>query len=340
MRLARLGELSLIEWVRGRVSYKDKKNLIAGIGDDAAAFRPPRGKIILLTADTMAEGVHFSLDWTAPYQLGWKLVSINVSDIYAMGGGPLWAAFELTAPKDTEEKFIKRLFEGILDALRLYGASLVGGNVSDTKGGLVLSMSVVGQVMGRKGRPVMRKGAKTGEGVYVTGPLGDSACGLKLLKMINRPVEIEKNKKINRPLEWEIMRPLLQRHLMPVLKRPPRNAGASISAMIDISDGLFLDLTRLCKESGVGVKIYEYKIPISREMKKAAEDLGLDPLALAGGGGEDYELLYTAPKATAPRGGILIGEVIKKGRYLAGKNGKTREMRPTGYTHFGSEGKT
>jgi len=337
MRLAELGELSLVERIRRRASSR-KKNIIVNIGDDAAAFRPAPGRIMLLTADTMAEDVHFSLRWATPYQLGWKLVSINVSDIYAMGGEPLYAAFELTANKNTEEKFIDRLFDGILDALKAYGGALVGGNVSGTKNGLVLSMSLVGQVMGQTDRPVMRKGAKPGHGVYVTGPLGDSACGLKLLRMIKRPVEIEKGKKINRPLKWEIMGPLLERHLMPRVKQPPRDASAIISAMIDISDGLFLDLARLCKESGVGVKIYEDKIPLSRELKKAAEALGLDPLALAAGGGEDYELLFTAPKDRA-RGGILIGECTRKGRYLVGKDG-TREMESTGYKHFGSERKT
>jgi thiamine-monophosphate kinase len=334
MRLAHVGELSLVQWIRKEVPRKNK-NLIIGIGDDAAAFRPPPGRVLLFTADTMAEGVHFRLDWTTPYQLGWKIVSINVSDIYAMGGVPLYAAFELTAPKKMEDKFIKRLFAGILDALGLYGAVLSGGNVSESRSGLVLSMSVIGACS----KPVARKGARPGHGVYVTGPLGESACGLRLLKLIKKPIEIEKGKKTNKPLKWEVMAPLVRRHLMPLAKLPPKQA----SAMIDISDGLFLDLSRLCKESGVGVKIYEARIPISPELAKASHALGLDALALATGGGEDYQLLYTAPMgATAPQeaGGTFIGEVLKKGLYLLKKDGSMKEFKALGYTHFAHKGQT
>lgn len=329
MNLQELGEPALLDWIRKRVK-QDRKGLIAGIGDDAAAFAPPPGECLLLTADTMAEGVHFKLDYFTPYQLGYKLASINVSDIYAMNGKPLYAVFELTAPKEMQFDFIKRIFDGIIDALDSYKATLVGGNVSGSRSGLVLSMTVAGSAK----KIVRRKGARPGDGVFVTGTLGEGACGMRLLQSIGKPVEIEKGKKTSKPLPWNIMGPLVKRHLMPGAKRPPKNA----TAMIDISDGLFIDLLRLCNESAVGVKIDEDKIPMSPELKKACRELKWDPLQFATGGGEDYELLYTAPAGQGGEG-FLIGKVTSSGHYLVVTDGKEKTLRAEGYTHF-HNGKT
>ncbi len=326
MRLADWGELGLLDWIRDRAGAAKKRGLVLGIGDDAAVISPQPGKKLLFTTDTLAEGVHFDLKYATPYQLGFKLASVNASDIHAMGGSAGFAAFELTAPATTEKRFVERLFDGILDGLALYGAVLVGGNVSGSRGGLVLTMGLLGYAK----NPVKRAGARPGDGIYVTGPLGDSAGGLEILQKMGKPVEIEKGKRAKMGgLSWADMGPLLKRHLIPEAKRPPKNA----TSMIDISDGLFLDLARVCKESRRGAKIYEDKIPVSDELRNAAKALDLDLFALWSAGGEDYELLYTAPKGKGKD--ILIGEIIPSGLYLVDREGGERPIGPSGWEHFG-----
>lgn len=329
MRLSDIGELILVDGIRKRFS-KALPGVITGIGDDSAVLRADR-RNLLLTTDMMVEGVHFDRALMSPFQMGFKLVSANASDIYAMGGRPRFMLLNIAAPASTAGSFIKRLLDGVEEAAGLYGVSLVGGDVSSSQKGLVLSASIAGYAR----RPVGRRGALAGEGIYVTGPLGDSACGLAIVRAIGRPVEIEKGKKAQRPLKWNLMEPLLRRHLMPLAKRPPKNA----SAMIDISDGLFLDLARLLDESGAGAKIYTGRIPMSEEMRAAASFLGLEPLKLAASGGEDYELLYTAPLGREKRGDFFIGEVTKKGRVAVDARGRKKELAVEGYRHFGLQGK-
>ena len=350
--LRELGELSLLDWIRQRAVKKTRgKGLLLGIGDDAAAFRVPAGEILLATSDAMAEGVHFDLSYTTYYQAGFKLVSVNASDIYAMGGAPRYALLDLSAPPELKFKDISSFFDGVLDALASYGALLAGGDVTASKSGLVLGMSMIGSAK----KIVTRGGAKPGDTVYVTGFLGDSACGLELLKKLGRPVGIEKGKSAsfglkNRGgkqvrLDWNTAGPLVKRHLMPMAKKPPKTA----TAMIDISDGLAIDLIRLCKESRVGVKIYEDLLPVSEGLKKSAPVLGLAPLKLALGGGEDYELLYTAgyrasekPSAFRSRGqnhnkkykAWRIGEITRSGYIIQGRGGEERELKVEGYEHF------
>ncbi len=342
MRLRQLGEQALLDWVRKRAARrghgaKSGSGLLLGIGDDAAVFRVGTGrkkKKTLATSDMMLEGVHFDLRYQTPYQLGFKLACVNISDIYAMGGRPRLAFFEIGAPPETPTRSVKQIFEGVFDALGTYKTQLAGGDICASRHGLVLNMSVIGEGE----RIVRRSGARVGDGLFVSGPLGDSACGLALLRKIGRPVPIGKkdkaggkNGRTDSPLEWETMRPLLERHLMPVLKRPPKGA----TAMMDISDGLLIDTIRLCKESSVGVKIYEASIPVSPQMRQAARSLGMDALELAKTGGEDYELLYTGSRKMA--GGILIGEIIESGFCMAGPSGAVKRFRAGGYEHFSGD---
>ncbi len=340
--LRELGELSLLDWIRKKAGQKGRqKGLLLGIGDDAAAFSAPAGETLLATSDAMAGGVHFDLSYTTLYQVGFKLVSVNASDIYAMGGTPRYALLDLCAPSDMEFDGISSFFDGVLDALKYYGAVLAGGDVTASRSGLVLGMSMIGSAK----KIVKRSGAKPGDAVYVTGCLGDSACGLRLLKKLGRPVLVEEGKKAafdfklgakkKIRLGWETAGPLVKRHLMPIAKKPPKGA----SAMIDISDGLAIDLTRLCKESRVGVKIYEELLPVSGHLEKAAPVLGLAPLRLALGGGEDYELLYTASpgqhnnkKYKAWR----IGEITRTGYIISGRGGEEKELKIEVYEHFTS----
>jgi thiamine-monophosphate kinase len=171
-----------------------------------------------------------------------------------------------------------------------------------------------------------------GDRIYVTGHLGESACGLELMKRIKRPVEIEKKKKTGLDLEWAAALPMITRHLMPRAVKPDRFVREA-SSMIDISDGLLIDLSRLCRESKVGAVIYAERIPISDELRKAAVCLGRSADELAMGGGEDYELLLTAPEDKKINA-FCIGEIVSSGMKIIDSAGKKRNIAVRGYQHF------
>lgn len=326
MKLTDIGELTLLKEIRTQFNCR-AKDIIAGIGDDAAVVVPPR-QSLLLTTDMMAEGIHFNLGFVTPYQVAFKLVSSNVSDIYAMGGTPRFILLNMAMGKDTDEEFLTSFFRGLKKAMALYRIKLIGGDLSSSMSGLVLSATLTGHA----GKAVMRSGARPGDRIYVTGSLGDSACGLELLKRINRPVYLEDEDKTNKPLKWRVMKPLIERHLLPVARAPKKIRGLA-TAMMDISDGLFIDLLRICDESRVGARVYLNRIPLSPGMKKASASLGIDPYRLAASGGEDYELLFTAPEDRKVAA-VCIGEITEAKRVVvdAGKN--ERPLLPEGYQHW------
>jgi thiamine-monophosphate kinase len=325
MKLSDAGELSLLEILRKRFGKKSP-GIILGIGDDSAIIRPQNSNF-LLTTDMMVEGVHFDLSWTTPFQLGFKLVSVNVSDIYAMGGTPKYLLLNFSAGKNTTLDFFSKFFDGIEMAMKSYGISLIGGDISSSEK-IVLSATLTGYA----NKFLARRGAKAGDKIYVTGHIGDAACGLALMKIIRSKVAIEHARKHKFSLPWNIVSPLIERHLMPVA-RNSRCFLKSATAMIDISDGLMIDLSRLCKESNVGALVYADKIPLSNELLKASEYLGLSPLDLAFGGGEDYELLFTAPTGKKINA-YCIGEVINTGVFLIDEKGHKRKASIKGYQHF------
>jgi thiamine-monophosphate kinase len=325
MKLSDVGELSLLEILRKRFGKKSKAVKL-GIGDDSAVIRP-KGPHQLLTTDMMVEDVHFDLSWTTPFQLGFKLVSVNVSDIFAMGGKPEYLLLNFSAGKDATLTFFDGFFDGIETAMKKYRISLIGGDISSSE-----KVVVSATVLGYAGNYLPRKGARPGDRLYVTGNVGDAACGLGLMKIIRKKVAIERGEEGKFPLPWDIVSPLIERHLMPTA-RDPHGFNKTATAMIDISDGLMIDLSRLCKESRVGALVYTDKIPLSNELKKAAVYLGLSPLDLALGGGEDYELLFTAPGGMKDKG-LCIGEIIRSGLFLVNEKGQKRNAPIKGYQHF------
>jgi len=335
MKLSQIGELTILEQIRKRFE-KRSPDIVIGIGDDAAVLKPFK-KNILVTTDMMVEGVHFNMDFITPYQLGFKLVSVNVSDIYAMGGIPRFLLLGIAMNKNTATETFDTFFDGVHEAMKHYGLSLVGGDISSASKGMSLSATLIGYAE----KCLKRSGAKKGDRIYVTGNLGDSVCGLELLKKIKRPIHLEKNrstfnvqrltKKLG--LTWEDVEPLLTRHLMPKA-RDPRRFIRYATSMIDISDGLLIDLSRLCDESKVGARIYTKNIPVSSELKKAASCLGISPIRLALSGGEDYELLFTAPRDKRVKA-IYIGDITESERVIIDPSGKKRTFSAEGYQHFG-----
>jgi thiamine-monophosphate kinase len=328
MKMSQAGELSLLEILRKRFGKKSRGALV-GIGDDAAVIRA--GKNILLTTDMMVEGVHFDLSWTTPFQLGFKLVSVNISDIFAMGGIPHYVLLNFSVHRNSTREFFDQFFDGIEKALKTYGVSLIGGDISSADR-IMLSLTAVGT-----GEKILkRKGARVGDRIYVTGTLGDSACGLAMLKKMQRTIDFTKRGRKGLPVPWDVAAPLLRRHLMPLARNPKRISGTA-TAMIDISDGLLIDLSRLCRESGVGARIRAMDMPVSKEMKMTSACLGISALDLALSGGEDYELLFTAsPKADVKA--FCIGEITRSGISVVDEKGKKIKVSARGYQHFSPQG--
>lgn len=305
--------------------------MVLGIGDDAAVIRP-RSSSLLLTTDMMVEGVHFDLSWTTPFQLGFKLVSVNVSDIFAMGGRPNYLLLNFSARPGTALGFFSNFLDGIEAAMKRYNLALIGGDISSSEK-MVLSVTAVGSAK----KILSRKGARKGDRIYITGPTGDAACGLALMKACGKKVGIEHGRKRKFPLPWKIVSPLIERHLMPLARDPHPFVNAA-TAMIDISDGLLIDLSRLCRESSVGARVYTARVPVSDELQQAADSLGVSPHEFAFGGGEDYELLFTAPADRRVKA-HCIGEIIQHGLLLVDEAGHSKQASAKGYQHFGVQRK-
>ncbi|MFN3740089.1 MAG: thiamine-phosphate kinase [Thermodesulfovibrionales bacterium] len=309
-----MDELELIELIRNRFSPKNQR-VLKGTGDDAAVIRASQ-QVSLYTTDMMVEGIHFDLSFITPFQLGFKLVARNVSDIFAMGGEPEFLLLNLCFPEGTKRDFVEELLDGIEECIRKYSIDLIGGDFSTSPEYIFLSATLIGVTS----RQILRSGARPGDKIYVTGTLGDSACGLEILKRQVR-------------LEEEIKYPLIKRHLIPE-PRPLHKRIKDIHAMIDISDGLCLDLWRLCDESKAGAILFEEKLPLSHELLSASKILNTDPLTFALSGGEDYELLFTADKISEVEGITEIGTIIEeKGLWITGRNGEKRPLRPEGFVH-------
>ncbi len=325
MKLSHLGELSLLDFIRKSHNIK-RNDVVIGIGDDAAVLSMPTGKL-LATTDLMTEGIHFDLSYTTPYQIGFKLVSINVSDIYAMYGEPSHILLSLSFPQDTDERTVKDLLDGVFHALGFYDVDLIGGDLTSSKDAIVVSATL----LGKSDNPATRGGARVSDKIYVTGSPGDSACGLELLKKMKKQVLIEKDETIDTPIKWSIMKPLLWRHLMPYV-REPSFAREQITSLMDISDGLFIDLKRICSESNVGARIYEERLPVSKEMRHAAEFMGIDPLELCLCGGEDYEYLFTSTQNI--HDAQCIGEIVEEGIFFIDRDKMIKEWKGCGYEHF------
>ncbi|MBA4371228.1 MAG: thiamine-phosphate kinase [Thermodesulfovibrio sp.] len=337
MKLAEAGELHLVDRLRKRFSGKltDRRGveLVLGIGDDAAAIQPNQTNSphLLLTTDMMVEGVHFDLRWTTLFQLGYKLVSVNVSDICAMGGRPEYLLLNFSCPGSLDLKQYDLFFDGIEAALKKYSIQLIGGDISSSDK-IVLSATAVGTAS----KILRRAGASPGEFIHVTGCLGDAAAGLAIMKNLRKQILIETGAVPNLQLPWNIIEPVIRRHLMPDAVNPDIFIRQA-TAMMDISDGLLIDLERLCKESKVGARIQVDRLPLSQGLIGASRLLKMSPVDLALNGGEDYELLFTASEPQVV-GATCIGEVTRSGLKVIGPDGKQMKQTPKGYEHFGIQG--
>lgn len=317
MQLSKIGEFGIINNLRSRCN-NSSPDILTGIGDDAAVVKPLRGKG-LFTLDILIEGTHFDLSLTTFYQLGWKFLAVNISDIFAMGGNPDYFIAGLGIPDSCRSGDIDELYSGILDMARKFNVKIIGGDTCSSKHGLVLS----GTLIGSGNKVITRSTARPGNGIFVTKTLGDSALGLELLK--------KGGKKVHSFSGTTPRLKLIKHHLMPE-PHPLKNVSG-ITSMIDTSDGLLIDLGHICDESNTGALIYSNKIPISPALSAAAKKMGKDPLEFALKGGEDYALLFTA-QGNIITGAYRIGEITRTGRYILTADGRKTAFKAEGYEHF------
>ncbi len=256
--------------------------LLQGAGDDCAVLSLADDSVLLLTMDTLLEGVHFDPAWHTAEKLGWKTVAVNISDIAAMGGRPSWCLLSLGLPPGKDPAWVESFSRGLDQALRRYGCQLIGGDTVSSPAGISLSLTV-GGVTSRKD-VLYRSGARAGDTIWVSGPLGLAAAGLDLFRQGGAGRDLSAYARC------------LEAHLAPKarLQLGQLLAGSGlVHAMMDCSDGLATDLAHMCKASRTGARVVARQLVVEPVLAEVAALLDHDPLDWILRGGEDYELLFT-----------------------------------------------
>jgi thiamine-monophosphate kinase len=317
-----LAEKQLIARIR-RAAKRSGSLSGVGIGDDCAVLRIPAGHEALITTDFSLEGVHFRREWHPAESVGHRCLTRGLSDIAAMGGQPIATFLSLALPRNLPQNWVDGFMRGVLALADKFAFTLAGGDTAESPGGVLADIVVLGSVP--KGKAVLRSGARPGDKIYVSGELGGSAATLR--RMMENP-----KRKLNPPD--------FPGHFFPeprlALGRMLREKGLA-SAMIDISDGLSTDLGHICDESGVGAEVQAEAIPLAT-IGRPVHEVDLDS---ALHGGEDYELLFTAPRGKRIPSRIAgvpiteIGHITRREKiFLVSETHSKKELRPQGWQHF------
>lgn len=294
------------------------------IGDDCAVLRPPAGHELLVTTDLSLEGVHFRRDWHTPEVVGHRCLTRGLSDIAAMGGTPMAAFLSLALPPDLPQRWVDGFMKGLLRLAKRFNVPLAGGDTAQSPGGVLADIMVVGSTP--KGKAILRSGARPGDRIYVTGELGGSAAAIRDLEGGRSLRERDHPRHFAPMPRLAVGRFLREKRL--------------VSAMIDLSDGLSVDLMHICEESDLRAVIDVAAIPRAK-IGRPARETSLEEVLH---GGEDYELLFTAPlKKHVPRSvaGVpvtMIGAMVEMGprqhRILLMRDGIGKPLTPLGWEHF------
>ena len=276
-KLSEIGEFGLIGRIRERFPAPEG---VAGIGDDCAVLPQRSGRDTLVSTDMLVEGTHFLRADIPPYRLGWKSAAVNISDIAAMGGKPVATFLSVALPADLDASWMDGFLRGYGELSDRFGVALLGGDTTASPDRICINVAVLGECPSGSAR--LRSHAQPGDCVCVTGPLGDSAAGLKaILGGVERDADVQA---------------LIDRHYLPlprVAEGLQLAATPGVHAMMDISDGIGSDLGHILEASGCGARIDVAALPLSPALQRVCARQGWDAAALAIGGGEDYELLFT-----------------------------------------------
>ena len=338
--ISSLGEFGLIEHLTENIEIKNASTLV-GVGDDAAVI-DHFGKQTVVTTDLLLEEVHFDLMYTPLQHLGYKAVVVNLSDVYAMNATPTQITMSIGISNRFSVEALDEFYEGVYLACENYGVDLVGGDTVSSKKGFVISVTALGEVTPDKF--VKRSTAGKGDLLCCTGDLGAAYLGLIFLER-EKKIFLE-NPAVKADLENEkyvigrLLKPEARKDIIEFFDQ----SAILPTSMMDISDGLSSEILHICRESHLGCVLYEDKIPIAEDSKKAALKFELDPTACALSGGEDYELLFTVSQQDYDK--LVLNEQIsvigymtepEKGKKIITKGGNTFDITAQGWNAFAAK---
>lgn len=335
--ISSLGEFGLIEHLTKNIELQNASSVL-GVGDDAAII-DHFGKQTVVTNDLLIEGVHFDLSYTPLKHLGYKSVIVNLSDIYAMNAIPTQITLSIGISNRFSVESLDEFYDGVYLACQKYGVDLIGGDTTSSQKGLIISVTAIGEVTPDKF--VKRSTAQKGDLICVSGDLGAAYVGLLFLererKIFQESPGVQPDLENESYVIGRLLKPEARKDIIDFLN----TAEILPSAMIDISDGLSSEILHICKQSNLGCVLYEEKIPINEEMKKAAFKFEIDPTACALSGGEDYELLFTMPQSEYDK--LVLNEQIsvvgymtepEQGAHIVTKGGGKHKIIAQGWNHL------
>lgn len=337
--ISQLGEFGLIDRISTKFRIVNQSSL-KGIGDDAAVIGlGSENDCMLVSTDMLVEGIHFDLTYTPIHHLGYKAVAVNVSDIAAMNGKPEQITVSIAISNRFSIEAIDALYDGIKSACENYKVDLVGGDTSSSISGLVISVTALGRA--KKEKIAYRSGAMAGDIICVTGDLGGAFMGLQILEREKQVFLVDPQMQPDLERFNYMVKRLLKPEARTDIVFELEELGIKPTAMIDISDGLASELFHVARNSGVGVRIFEDKIPIDTSTYETAVEFGLDPITCALNGGEDYELLFTIPQSDFEKiknhqDIHFVGYVHEKKdqNVLITKNGNVVPLQAQGWSHL------
>lgn len=337
--IADLGEFGLIEHLTKNAEIQNASTIL-GVGDDAAVI-DHFGKQTVVTTDLLLEGIHFDLMYTPLKHLGYKAVVVNLSDIYAMNATPTQITMSIGISNRFSVEALNEFYEGVYFACEKYGVDLIGGDTSSSLKGFVISVTAIGEVA--PDQFVKRSTARKGDLICVSGDVGGAYLGLTLMEREKKIYQ--ENPNIQPDLEDESY--IVGKLLKPEARKDIIEFFASNqiipTAMMDVSDGISSEVLHICKQSNLGARVYEEKLPIADASRKAAFKFGLDPTVCALNGGEDYELIFTIAQEDHDK--IVLNEEIsvigyitdlEEGVKLLTKGGNQYDLKAQGWNAFNS----
>lgn len=335
--ISSLGEFGLIEHLTKNIELQNASSVL-GVGDDAAII-DHFGKQTVVTNDLLIEGVHFDLSYTPLKHLGYKSVIVNLSDIYAMNAIPTQITLSIGISNRFSVEALDEFYEGVYLACQKYGVDLIGGDTTSSQKGLIISVTAIGEVTPDKF--VKRSTAQKGDLICVSGDLGAAYVGLLFLererKIFQESPGVQPDLENETYVIGRLLKPEARKDIIEFLSAEE----ILPTAMIDISDGLSSEILHICKQSNLGCVLYEEKIPINEDMKKAAFKFEIDPTACALSGGEDYELLFTIPQSEYDK--LVLNEQIsvvgymtepEQGAHIVTKGGGKHKITAQGWNHL------